>query len=1256
MSFYTCTLPSVQSWLGRELELRGIDAMIYTRYILSILQQENRDVERELQQSPVTKDVRRHRGKSPKQLRNWNVEELKKHAVVECLQSVVDQECDIENLVDELCSRLRRLQAEQTAGCSLVSTQTDIHSADSESISEDDAERYYEAFPALGDSSTDVPPEPKPWGSWAMTCKKESPKDKVSDQEISSSRSSTQPSPSKPALSILNAGQSDGRLATSATNCKKSPVMGSHKNQTPEASNTVDQLFKSVLGDEEKAIKEQENFALSSVIHEMETNFDANGYVDNLDVASTKEDLKWYTDPVGQIFTPSSNKSKLQTLYKQRNGGAESQLDDTAQAFVESICHEAISEALKAEQCFLKSLSDGKEGKDNLEVPGTGELLSVAVTTNDPAKTGNDAFDTLQIDATIFTDEKNLWKTCTDEQSDEEKENVITTEENDDLVQSPSTDSLCEVDGMNVHNRDEKYGESKEKETISIVDDLFGPFNVNLAAIWDSPITADAKPKWSSPITTTCQQSQEGHIMTNQGGVSDDKSDTVLTSPVKSGVNEGNDSPATPSVDSNTKSLLENNNIDTVWPLMIEKPGINSDLLTPEAEEILDESDCQRVLSLDSWQCVPLNDNPTTETNPELSDTNGWDVNNAMWSTYDLQSTLIQPPKLVTYGCSQSDDSESRHQFIPGGVYGNINLKAGDIQAKKPSHPISCAREIWETDCICQYFPSSYRDSSRFEFAQGRRRPQSAGGKPSDFEYSSLSRLHSVDDSMYDHYTDQFDHKRTELKSANPVQFCNVDDERNVQENERSLYCNVTSTEFPTMQEKREVGRLSLHEMLKRDQHSGMEFQDLFYNSEDFSPRKSATFTNHQGAFTKIIPKKRTDPIVYGSSWSGPIGRGKTHSSLSFPDCQDEYSTEMLAWENLLISPKTHFKPIRESFSSDSLYECDGQSSEASQHSSIRNCDIINVDKCVCYTENAGGVIGQFAHSAPDSLTNRADQKIKYFLSQCNHRWSTGSDDAEIENYTTHMPHSQCHKTYPADVTHTKHIQVIDHKAGNINGNSVFKGMQKPSVSCAQDKKNVFEEEKSNFYGLGDISGHSNLLMDREEQIFTLEELMPETEESFEEQIMLYSSDLESEWLLTTPPEMNTKKKPRKGSSRKPCSFYLEGSCHRADCKFAHDLSNITCRFWEGGTCFKGVDCPFLHGYPSESRTQSDGSNSSSFIFDTQQFPELSKSSKDKSSSSNESTPPGTLGRRTKGVYDKKKPPGMKHKKSLPINIDYRNK
>ncbi|XP_067129431.1 uncharacterized protein PF3D7_1120600-like [Centruroides vittatus] len=86
---------------------------------------------------------------------------------------------------------------------------------------------------------------------------------------------------------------------------------------------------------------------------------------------------------------------------------------------------------------------------------------------------------------------------------------------------------------------------------------------------------------------------------------------------------------------------------------------------------------------------------------------------------------------------------------------------------------------------------------------------------------------------------------------------------------------------------------------------------------------------------------------------------------------------------------------------------------------------------------------------------------------------------------------------------------------------------------------------------------------------------------------VLYSSDLEDEWRrssrsFSTPHNRKIKNRHKIISQKKPCSFYLEGSCRRSDCKYSHDLSKITCRFWEEGSCFKGITCPFLHGYSSE--------------------------------------------------------------------------
>lgn len=95
-----------------------------------------------------------------------------------------------------------------------------------------------------------------------------------------------------------------------------------------------------------------------------------------------------------------------------------------------------------------------------------------------------------------------------------------------------------------------------------------------------------------------------------------------------------------------------------------------------------------------------------------------------------------------------------------------------------------------------------------------------------------------------------------------------------------------------------------------------------------------------------------------------------------------------------------------------------------------------------------------------------------------------------------------------------------------------------------------------------------------QQKLYGTYELMPMPEEA----VML--ADLENQYTDDNLRAMWALRKPS-GVQRKPCSFYLEGNCRRADCKFAHDISNITCRFWEEGGCFKGPLCPFLHGYPS---------------------------------------------------------------------------
>ena len=53
-------LGPVQTWLGQELEKCGIDAMIYTRYVLSLLLHDSYDYDLQEQVCTLTCSVRAH--------------------------------------------------------------------------------------------------------------------------------------------------------------------------------------------------------------------------------------------------------------------------------------------------------------------------------------------------------------------------------------------------------------------------------------------------------------------------------------------------------------------------------------------------------------------------------------------------------------------------------------------------------------------------------------------------------------------------------------------------------------------------------------------------------------------------------------------------------------------------------------------------------------------------------------------------------------------------------------------------------------------------------------------------------------------------------------------------------------------------------------------------------------------------------------------------------------------------------------------
>ncbi|CAF89699.1 unnamed protein product, partial [Tetraodon nigroviridis] len=152
------SLGPVQNWLGQELEKCGIDAMIYTRYVLSLLLHDSYDYDLQDQENDIflgwEKGAGKKWGKSKKKGgTDLSLEEMKKQAAVQCLRSASDENSGIESLVEELCSRLKDIQDKQKEDKPTRKKSDGCQSPEraASPSSRDQVEMYYEAFPPLSE-------------------------------------------------------------------------------------------------------------------------------------------------------------------------------------------------------------------------------------------------------------------------------------------------------------------------------------------------------------------------------------------------------------------------------------------------------------------------------------------------------------------------------------------------------------------------------------------------------------------------------------------------------------------------------------------------------------------------------------------------------------------------------------------------------------------------------------------------------------------------------------------------------------------------------------------------------------------------------------------------------------------------------------------------------------------------------------------------------------------------------------------------
>ncbi|KFZ63609.1 Uncharacterized protein KIAA0232, partial [Antrostomus carolinensis] len=371
-------LGPVQTWLGQELEKCGIDAMIYTRYVLSLLLHDSYDYD--LQEQVFTY-FRCCPVKSKKKCSDLTLEEMKKQAAVQCLRSASDESSGIETLVEELCSRLKDLQSKQEEKIhkkleGSLSPETDLSPT-----AKDQVEMYYEAFPPLSEkpvclqeimtvwnkskvcsyssssSSSTVPPtstdtsSPKDCNSESEVTKDRSNKVSATVQERTQQKKSKNEKENKFSNNTVEEKpvlykkqvrhKSEGKMrprswssGSSEAGSSSSGNQGEYKasvkcikvrHKTREVRNK-----KGRNGQSRLSVKSGEK--VDRKVHSGSSSSSSSGSIKQLckrgkrplkeigrkEAGEYKEEPLWYTEPITEYFVPLSRKSKLETTYRNR--------------------------------------------------------------------------------------------------------------------------------------------------------------------------------------------------------------------------------------------------------------------------------------------------------------------------------------------------------------------------------------------------------------------------------------------------------------------------------------------------------------------------------------------------------------------------------------------------------------------------------------------------------------------------------------------------------------------------------------------------------------------------------------------------------------------------------------------------------------------------------------------------------------------------------------------------------------------------
>ncbi|KAK3095397.1 hypothetical protein FSP39_014175 [Pinctada imbricata] len=1253
---------SVQNWFGHELEIRGIDSSIYSRHVIHLLLQEDLD-DAEFPDYVDLLFAARNEGKGKLKVKKFekkqsphNQEERKRNAAIKCLQAVSDEVNGLDSLVDELCERLRKLNSSSEIEAKEPEKESLSSSTDSDASSselDDPAERYYAAFPALQGYNTEMSPvEAESLFVW-----KNNPITKTSGQIqtdevfVTSSNNDQGQGQKKGRKSQRNHRESqsysnqDKYIGASSHKLKIRKGMKTHSTSDKSEYSKICRFLSWPQGKVEGAhLQNTENIQdrelcskVENLLKEMLLNKEesdqscpidkhALGNEGSVSPELQENDL-WYTQPIEVLF--SSEEPRHQRLYKRNSfptlasissTPSEGEWVDKQQVLLE--------DNLKNLKENLSANEDEIPNKEKYPDNSPKECLTYASFSKDLS--GRKTTSPIPIPRTLLQDNSHDNDSSN---SSQQEESNFTTSPYSNILSILSKEECTSESQISLGKASSRTNKELDEESCISSNSL-----LDRDYLYNLPFHFEA----IEGSNSTCHDPGAFGLI---GLCESDEStwpskvlfaDFVLPYDlIWKDVEVG--------YSSDFYERLKSGNLSQVWDVNYQKIkgsySIMNTIWTPEYKE----------LKCFYPEVYPDHFLPNAHLYPEELLQYEADIPTGVVETentlipqitFDLASDAGSEYDNFIYDGLDEEDLEDSSNFEHNISYGDFQMLWSMAEHHNPTQmKMSRSFELVPSE------GSAFVDAIPTKLLHVHSEPNLHA-----YSCQERSELESPRKTKSDSQTPCEEHLYFSPKTHfRPIQ-TPVNQDTMTDFHLRDLFGGYSSSKTPyqkyvdnsTAVDEEFIPMFKIRKDSDKYIQTGTSLEDKVANSVDIGQENSSESTIIKTETEEPIFVEEFDIVGYVDSLTASaVTTPQNILDLQCNNCDSGYEdTDVEVTAEKSEHVKTCRKVIDGSEPYASFVNLDMWKEEP--NGAKGGSDIERKVPCSCPNqyEIAENNYSECGESYSDVFLYESEPTAHHWMisqawgldpgsigeeevSSKQNIWSTSEEDMPFSNIFSHLD-PDCEETTCIKIPESGNYNTTEMSSVQGSYGQSFSELSSYFMHGSVSEDNLADVNKENQKGV--TMDKENLPPRKDSGDIVKVKLVirkgrPRTnlsEENEQSQLFMpmpiaavYSCELEEAWMNQHfNPENFYSSYPEhlcKGSKRKPCSFFMEGTCRRSDCKYAHDLSDITCRFWLNGDCFKGELCPFLHGFPTRSSSPVSplDKNEGNFEFQPDDFPLL---------------------------------------------------